>query len=97
MIFFGLVGYLLRKFKYELSPLIMAFVLGPMLEEALRQSLIMSRGSFDIFISRPLSLAFLIVAAITALSRSRPSSEDSTLTRVVYGRKRNDGSVKNNY
>jgi putative tricarboxylic transport membrane protein len=72
MIFFGLAGYLLRKFKYELSPLIMAFVLGPMLEEALRQSLIMSRGSFDIFISRPLSLAFLIVAAITALSSFTP-------------------------
>lgn len=72
MIFFGLVGYLLKKFNYEPSPLIMAFVLGPMLEEAFRQSLIISRGSFRIFISRPLSLAFMVLGAITALSSFMP-------------------------
>ena len=72
MIFFGVAGYLLRKFNYEPSSLIMAFVLGPMLEEAFRQSLIISRGSFHIFISRPLSLAFLVLAVITALSSLAP-------------------------
>ena len=49
MTMFGFVGYLLRKYKYEAAPLILAFVLGPMLEDALRQSLIMSDGNPAIF------------------------------------------------
>ncbi|MCX5907627.1 MAG: tripartite tricarboxylate transporter permease, partial [Deltaproteobacteria bacterium] len=44
MILFGIAGYLLRKFRYESAPLILAFVLGPLLEDALRQSLIISEG-----------------------------------------------------
>ena len=55
MVIFGVLGYILRKFNYEMTPLVTAFILGPMIEEALRQSLIISRGSFYIFISRPLS------------------------------------------
>jgi putative tricarboxylic transport membrane protein len=62
-IFFGVAGYFLRKFHFEMTPLIMAFVLGPMLEEAFRQSLIISRGSFAIFVQRPISLTFLMIAA----------------------------------
>jgi putative tricarboxylic transport membrane protein len=55
MIFFGVLGYLFRKYRYEAAPLILAFVLGPMLEDALRQSLIMSEGDARIFFSRPIS------------------------------------------
>ncbi len=62
MIFFGLVGYLMKKFQYEPAPLILALVLTPMLENALRQSLILSRGNPIIFVSRPISLTFLVVA-----------------------------------
>jgi putative tricarboxylic transport membrane protein len=68
MILFGIVGYLMRKFKYEGAPLIMAFVLGPLMEQALRRSLIISDGSFSIFISRPISAATLILAFILLLS-----------------------------
>jgi len=64
MLIFGIVGYLMRKFRYDGAPLVLALVLGPMLEEAFRQSLMLSKGDFSIFISRPLSLAFLIVAAL---------------------------------
>jgi putative tricarboxylic transport membrane protein len=64
MIFFGLVGYILRKFEYEFAPLILAFVLGPMLEQVFRQSLIMSRGSLLIFFQRPISAACMILAFI---------------------------------
>ena len=67
-IFFGVAGYFLRKFNFEMTPLIMAFVLGPLLEETLRQSLIISRGSFGIFIYRPISLAFLLLGAAFLLS-----------------------------
>ena len=64
MLIFGIVGYLMRKFRYDGAPLVLALVLGPMLEEAFRQSLMLSRGDFSIFVSRPLSLAFLIIAAL---------------------------------
>jgi putative tricarboxylic transport membrane protein len=61
---FGVVGYLLKKFDYEGAPLILAMVIGPMMEEALRQSLILSSGSFDIFVSRPIAAGFLAAAAV---------------------------------
>ena len=64
MLVFGVVGYLLKKFQYDGAPLILAAVLGPMLEEAFRQSLMLSKGNFRIFISRPLSLCFLITACV---------------------------------
>ena len=64
MFVFGVVGYLMRKFNYQAAPLVLALVLGPMLEEAFRQSLITSRGSFAIFFTRPISVGFLIVAFI---------------------------------
>ena len=66
MILFGIVGFLMKKFAYEGAPLILAFVLSPLLENALRQSLIMSGGDFSIFFIRPISL-FLIAAAISLL------------------------------
>ena len=68
MICFGLVGYILRKFQYEEAPLILAFILGPILEQAFRQSLIMSNGSLAIFVSRP--IAFVALALSAALLAS---------------------------
>ena len=62
MLLFGVVGYFLLKFKYPLAPALLALVLGPMLEKALRQSLAMSVGSGWIFLTRPISLAMLIIA-----------------------------------
>jgi putative tricarboxylic transport membrane protein len=61
MLFFGGVGYLMKKFNYEAAPLVLALVLGPMMENALRQSLIMSNGSVDIFFTRPISLGIVLV------------------------------------
>lgn len=72
MIFFGLVGYLLRKYRYEAAPLILAFVLGPMLEDALRQSLIISEGSPIIFFTRPISGTILGVTILLLLSSLFP-------------------------
>ncbi len=61
MILFGVIGYFLRRLDYEIAPLILSFVLGPMMELNLRQSLIISNGSFGIFFTRPLSAAFLLI------------------------------------
>ncbi|MBI5439905.1 MAG: tripartite tricarboxylate transporter permease [Deltaproteobacteria bacterium] len=63
MMFFGVIGYLMEKFRYEPAPLVLAFVLGPLLEKGLRQSLKLSRGDFTIFFTRPLSVTLLLLAA----------------------------------
>jgi putative tricarboxylic transport membrane protein len=64
MLIFGVTGYLMKKFRYEGAPLVLALVLGRMLESNFRQSLISARGDFSIFVSRPISLGFLVVAAL---------------------------------
>jgi putative tricarboxylic transport membrane protein len=68
MLAFGLAGYVLRKFEYEIPPLIMGFVLGPMLEKALRRSLIMSHGSFSIFFNRPISMVLMGMGLLLLVS-----------------------------
>ena len=55
MLGFGVFGYLAEKFGYGLAPLVLAFVLGPLMEMSLRQSLIISQGDFAIFVERPIS------------------------------------------
>jgi len=62
MVIFGVIGYFLKKFKYPLAPAILALVLGPMLEKALRQSLLMSVGSGWIFLTRPISLVTILIS-----------------------------------
>ena len=64
MLIFGVIGYLMKKLKYEAPPLILAYVLGPMMEYSLKQSLLVSKGSFKIFFSRPISATCLIIALI---------------------------------
>jgi putative tricarboxylic transport membrane protein len=61
---FGVVGYALIKLEFEAAPLLLAFVLGPLLEEKLRQSFLISRGDPMIFVQRPISLGLLIVSAL---------------------------------
>jgi putative tricarboxylic transport membrane protein len=68
MIIFGIVGYFFKKFEYESAPLILGFILGPLFENALRQSLIMSQGDFSIFVTRPISLGFMICALLVMIS-----------------------------
>ena len=68
MVVFGLIGYLFRRFGYEGAPLILAFVLGPILELSLRQSLMLSRGSFKIFFTRPISACAVIIAILVLTS-----------------------------
>lgn len=73
MVVFGVVGYLMRKFGYEGAPLVLAFVLGPMLENSLRQSLLISDGSFAIFFTRPISFVGILIALIMLISSVIPA------------------------
>jgi putative tricarboxylic transport membrane protein len=72
MLIFGLFGWIMRKFGYEGAPLVLAYVLGPMLENALRQSLLISQGSFTIFFTRPISAIALGFAFLLLLSNLFP-------------------------
>jgi putative tricarboxylic transport membrane protein len=62
---FGLFGYVLRKLSFEPGPMLLAFILGPMVEKSLRQSLLLSGGDFGIFIERP--IAGVLIGCITVL------------------------------
>jgi putative tricarboxylic transport membrane protein len=74
-IIFSLVGLLMKRFEFEAAPLVLAFVLGPLLETALRRSLILSDGSLLIFLQRPISAAFIlfsmVVLAVPLFSKVR--------------------------
>jgi TctA family transporter len=64
MAVFGVLGYLLVKLECEPAPLLLGFVLGPMMEENLRRSMLLSRGDPSIFVTQPISLALLVSAAV---------------------------------
>jgi putative tricarboxylic transport membrane protein len=68
MIIFGLVGYLMRKFAYEPAPMVLGFVIGPLLETAIRRSMIMSKGHVGIFFQRPIAALFIGAALLMLLS-----------------------------
>jgi len=64
MLLFGVVGYLMRKLDYPMAPAVLAIVLGPLAEPALRQSLLISSGSFSIFFTRPFAAVIIVIALI---------------------------------
>ena len=64
MFFFGVFGYLMRKLDYPMAPAVLAIVLGPMAESSVRQSLLMSNGSFMIFFQRPMSGTIMVIALV---------------------------------
>jgi putative tricarboxylic transport membrane protein len=68
MIFFGVIGYLMKKTGFEPAPVVMAFILCPYMEEAFRQSLIWSHGDLTIFIKRPISAVTLALALLVIFS-----------------------------
>ncbi len=67
MAFFGVVGYVFRKLEVEPAPMLLAFILGPMMEEFLRRTLLFSKGDPSVLLTRPLSAGLLSIAAIMLL------------------------------
>ena len=61
---FGLVGYVFHKLGAEPAPLLLGLILGPMMEESLRRALLLSRGDWSVFVTRPLSAGLLAAAVI---------------------------------
>lgn len=75
----GLIGYAMRKLDYPTAPVVLTLILSPMLEDALRQSLTISKGSPAIFVTRPISLVLLVLAVVSVIlalvSRRRGRAE----------------------
>ncbi|MGH8638717.1 MAG: tripartite tricarboxylate transporter permease, partial [Burkholderiales bacterium] len=68
----GVIGYVLRKFGYDLAPVALGLVLAPMLELSLRQSLSMSAGDYAIFIERPIATTMLALGVVIFLLAMKP-------------------------
>lgn len=75
---YGIIGYVFMKFKCEAPPLLLGFVLGPMMEENFRRALLLSRGDYTVFVTRPLSgcllaaaLFLVVIVMIPAFKKTR--------------------------
>jgi putative tricarboxylic transport membrane protein len=68
MIGFGVLGYVMRKLKYYSAPLVLALVLGPMMERSFRESMMISRGNLGVFVTRPICAALLFAGLLIVLA-----------------------------
>lgn len=68
MIIFGVIGYGMKKLEYEAAPLVLALVLGPIMENALRRSLVIADGDPTVFFTRPISAVFLTLGVLILFS-----------------------------
>ena len=64
MIIFGILAYVLRRFDFPIAPFVIGLVLGEIAEVNLRRSMMISKGSFSIFLTRPISLVIIILSAL---------------------------------
>ena len=70
---FGLIGYVFIKLGMEPAPLLLGFILGPLMEENLRRALLLSRGDWSVLVTRPLSAALLAAALAMLLAVLLPA------------------------
>jgi len=70
---FGFAGYVLRKLDCEPAPLLLGFILGPMLEEHLRRAMLVSRGDATTFFTRPISAALIVISVLLLVSIMAPA------------------------
>jgi TctA family transporter len=84
-VLFGLFGYLCAKLKLEGAPMLIGFVLGPMMEEHLRRAMLLSRGDPLVFIERPISATMLAIASIALLAMLLPGLRSKKETAMAEG------------
>jgi TctA family transporter len=73
MAMFGFLGYLFRKLDCEPAPMLLGFILGPMMEEHLRRAMLISKGDATVFLSRPISATMLVLALVLLASVLAPT------------------------
>jgi TctA family transporter len=69
---FGVLGFVWTKLGFPAPPLLLGFVLGPMMEEHLRRAMLMAKGDPTVFVTRPISLAFIVITAIIVVVMVAP-------------------------
>jgi putative tricarboxylic transport membrane protein len=70
---FGVLGFVWKKLGFPLAPMLLGFVLGPMLEEHLRRAMLMSGGDPSVLVTRPISLAFIVATAAILVAMVAPA------------------------
>ena len=80
MLFFGVLGYLLKKFKFPIAPLLIGFILSPLFEKNFRRALILSNGNWGVFFSSPLCWIFWAITALSVFYILRSKRKDKNLT-----------------
>lgn len=85
---FGVIGFGMMRFDFPAAPLLLGFVLGPLLEENFRRALVLSRGSFTVFVERPVSLTFLVLTLLILLA-----SIPQVRAVLSVGRRRRDPAI----
>ena len=71
LVFFGIVGYVLEKYKFPLTPVILGFILAPLIEINLRRGLMLTEGNFFAFFASPIAVVFLSIAALSIFASLR--------------------------
>jgi putative tricarboxylic transport membrane protein len=70
---FGVLGFVWVKLGFSPTPMLLGFVLGPMMEESLRRAMLMARGDVSVFVTRPISLGFIVVTGMILIAVSAPT------------------------
>ncbi|ERN53602.1 hypothetical protein A33I_10370 [Alkalihalophilus marmarensis DSM 21297] len=79
LLFFGILGYLLIKYKFPIAPIILGFILGPLVETNLRRGLMYSQGDFIPFLTQPIAAVFLILAVLSIVFKLRDTYKKKKL------------------
>jgi putative tricarboxylic transport membrane protein len=80
---FGMIGYWLIKHDFEPAPMLLGFVLGPLMEENLRRAMLIARGDVSVFFTRPISGGLLLLSAILLLLAALPMMRKKREVLVV--------------
>ena len=83
LLFIGVIGYVFRKLDFQLAPLVVGVVLGPLIEKHMREALFMSRGDLLVYISSPIAVVIWIIVILVMV----PQIKDSLLRKLVIGRR----------
>ena len=83
LLFIGVIGYVFRKLDFQLAPLVVGVVLGPLIEKHMREALFMSRGDLLVYISSPIAVVIWIIVILVMV----PQIKDSLLRKLFVGRR----------
>jgi putative tricarboxylic transport membrane protein len=82
LLFIGLIGYVFRKLDFQLAPLVVGVVLGPLIEKHMREALFMSRGDLLVYVSSPIAIGIWILVILVMV----PQIKDALLRKLFIGR-----------